>query len=396
VVTSASLRASSAQPVATALSIARGLHARGRLGCVVCPDFDAAGTGVPESCFRTPGAAVLRATNALLARLGRLVPVAERRRSEEIFDRLVSRSDVWAGSESLLFLKPVFPRTAALARRRGARIFALATIHHPAFNLERVTQEQERRGLSRPTTYTDRKRVRDVTAFLASVDFLLTRAPGSERTYRERGTPAQAIVPVGETGVDPDSFRPAPDPRPVEPFRVLHVSHMNLIKGLAYLFLAWKELNLPGAELVLGGPMDEDVRQLLAEIDPPNVSLLGPLRDPRPEYQRAHVCVVPSISDMGPATVLEAMACGTPVVVSDACGASGILAPGRDGFVYRYDRVDELGRALRAAYEDRERLAEMGREARQTALRHPRSDFSERVIAAIEAAAAPGGGPCAS
>lgn len=384
VVTSVSLRGAAAQPAATAWSIVRRLHAVGRLGRVICPDFAAPPGGPPASSFRSPGARSVRLVSSALARLGRRLPVAERRWREELFDWQVARSGAWAGSESVLFLKPVFPRAAAAARRQGLTVFALATIHHPEFNFERVAREQARRGIARPTSYTDARRVRNVSVFLDSIDFLLTRSPGSERTYRERGMPPQAILPVGETGVDCEVFRPEPARRTARPFRVLHVSHMNLIKGLGYLFQAWRALSLPDAELVLGGAMDEDVRQLLAEIDPPNVVRLGPLRDPRAEYQRAHVFVSPSISDMGPATVLEAMACGTPVIVSDACGVSGILSSGRDGFVYPYDRIDALEQALRAAYDDREALAEMGRAARETALRNARSDWSEGVVAAID------------
>ncbi len=384
IVTTAPLFASPAQSTATALSVAQRLYREGRLGRVICPGFETAGTGIAARHFSVPGRRVQRAMDRLRPSAGRWLPLAQRRLREQLFDLLVSRSAALRESEIVLFMKPVFPRSAARARARGAAVFALASIQHPAQNAARVAEEQARRGLFRPTTYTDRRRVANIEAFLESTDVLLCRAPGSERSYLEHGVPARKIRTIGETGADCETFRPEPAARAAQGFRVLHLSHMNLIKGLGYLFQAWRELALPGAELVLAGPMDEDVRELLAAIDPPNVVRLGPVSDPRPAYQRADVFVSPSISDMGPATVLEAMACGTPVVVSDACGASGILTPGRDGFVYRYDDVGALKGHLRHAFENRERLREMGREARQTALRFSRSDFAERVLRAID------------
>jgi glycosyltransferase involved in cell wall biosynthesis len=384
-VTSAPFRAISSQPSATAVSIARCLDGCGRLGRVVCPDFDPDGTGISASHLTTPASRLLHAAaGTALARALRVFPLAQRRLEEELFDRLLSRRSDLLEAETLLFLKPLFPSSAARARRLGATVVALATIHHPAFNMARVVAEQQLRGVAGTSSYTDRKRVGNITRFLDSVDFLLSRAPGSERTYVEHGFPPERILSVGETGVDCETFRPDPVARPPSRLRVLHVSHMNLIKGLGYLFEAWRNADLQGAELVLGGSIDDAVRSLLSEFDPPNVVLLGSLSDPRRAYQEADVVVCPSISDMGPSTVLESMASGTPVIVSDACGASGIIASGRDGFVYRYDDVAGLGATLRWCAENRVRLAEMRFEARATALRHPRSDFGNRVVAAID------------
>lgn len=385
VVTTARLRDAAGQASATALSIARALHERGRLAKVLCPDYDAAGAGLPERCFSTPGARRLQAAiPLLLSRLGRTIALPERRLREEAFDLAVSLSGPLRNSEVVLFVKPVFPRSAATARRRGAKTLALASIQHPALNQARVAREQELRGCSGPTSYTDATRVRNISAFLDSLDFLLTRAEGSERSYVEHGVPPRKIFSVGPTGVDCARFRPDTTQRSSESFRVLHLSHMNLIKGLGYLFDAWKRLDLPGAELVLGGPMDGDVKRLLTEFDLPNVVLLGPVADPVAEYGRADLFVSPSISDMGPATVLEAMACGTPAVVSDGCGVHSIVSHGRDGFVYRYDVVDELADVLHEGFSDRERLVAMGLAARATALRYPRERFAERVIHAID------------
>ena len=57
-----------------------------------------------------------------------------------------------------------------------------------------------------------------------------------------------------------------------------------------------------------------------------NVLILGPLysRDKLEAYVDADVYVLPSIYETFPMTVLEAMACGTPIILSEKCGFSEV------------------------------------------------------------------------
>src|SRR4030095_11395508 len=117
-----------------------------------------AGPGTPAPHCCAPRRRARRAAESLLYRGRKWLPLAERRLREELFDLAVSRSAELRESGTVLFMKPVFPRSAAQARGRGSAVFALATIQHPAFNAARVALEQRRWGIGRPTTYTDRER----------------------------------------------------------------------------------------------------------------------------------------------------------------------------------------------------------------------------------------------
>jgi UDP-glucose:(heptosyl)LPS alpha-1,3-glucosyltransferase len=67
----------------------------------------------------------------------------------------------------------------------------------------------------------------------------------------------------------------------------------------------------------------------------------GPQRDPRPYYAAADAFVLPTIYDPLANTVLEALACGLPVVTSTRCGAGELVV--RAGAGWLCDSIDDAG-----------------------------------------------------
>ena len=89
----------------------------------------------------------------------------------------------------------------------------------------------------------------------------------------------------------------------------------------------------------------------------------GRQTDPRPFYGAADAFILPALYDPSPNVVLEAMACGLPVVTSRSAGTSELLAEGETGFVR--DALDITGLAEAcAALLDPARRTAMGGKAR--------------------------------
>ena len=63
------------------------------------------------------------------------------------------------------------------------------------------------------------------------------------------------------------------------------------------------------------------------------VLFTGPLPDVRPWYGAADAFVLPTLYDPCPNAALEALACGLPCLVSDACGAAELLTSGENGAI---------------------------------------------------------------
>ncbi|MEW6269538.1 MAG: glycosyltransferase family 4 protein [Thermodesulfobacteriota bacterium] len=89
-------------------------------------------------------------------------------------------------------------------------------------------------------------------------------------------------------------------------------------------------------------------------------------------YRSGDLLLHPARIDPFPNVVLEAMACGIPVVGSSAAGSvRDRVEHGRNGFVHETDDIDELARILIGIAREPTILAELGRRARLRALEWP-------------------------
>jgi glycosyltransferase involved in cell wall biosynthesis len=88
-----------------------------------------------------------------------------------------------------------------------------------------------------------------------------------------------------------------------------------------------------------------------------------------PDYYRASdVYISTSHSDGTSISLLEALACGTPVILTDIPGnREWVTQPGGVGWLFRDGDVQDLITIIKRAYEERSRLPQMGLRARQLA-----------------------------
>ena len=181
-------------------------------------------------------------------------------------------------------------------------------------------------------------------------------------------------------GIDIARFSPAKDEIANDEFVVLHVSSITVIKGVQYLIDAWKSLRdrVPG-RLVLVGPVDRDMKIIRDRQADASIHWEGPVPDPLVYYRRATIFVSPSLSDAGPRTVLESMACGVPSIVSNQCGIATSVESGVNGFIYRYDDVTGLAGLIEWCYLNREQVRSMGQAARETVKGYSIGDYPGEV-----------------
>jgi UDP-glucose:(heptosyl)LPS alpha-1,3-glucosyltransferase len=81
----------------------------------------------------------------------------------------------------------------------------------------------------------------------------------------------------------------------------------------------------------------------------PRLRMIGPVSDPLPYYAAADLLLLPTIYDPFPSTVLEALACGLPVVTSTGCGAAGLVARIDPALVQEADNISGFAGAIRRA-----------------------------------------------
>lgn len=107
---------------------------------------------------------------------------------------------------------------------------------------------------------------------------------------------------------------------------VVCVGRLSRQKGQDVLLRAWQAAATGGARLVLvgEGPYGEELRRTA----PPGVLFTGASTDVRPWIHAADLLVLPSRWEGMALAPLEAMACGTPVLLTDVDGARESLPPG--------------------------------------------------------------------
>jgi glycosyltransferase involved in cell wall biosynthesis len=141
----------------------------------------------------------------------------------------------------------------------------------------------------------------------------------------------------------------------------LYCAKLIPVKAPEILLRAFALLAEPKAHLVFvgAGQMEDSLKKLQQELCVSNVCWEGFVNQSAlPAYYRASdVLVLPSRFEPWGLVVNEAMACGTPCIVSDAVGASVDMVEGQGtGLVFPHDNVQALASALRAGCDPVSRL----------------------------------------
>lgn len=156
-----------------------------------------------------------------------------------------------------------------------------------------------------------------------------------------------AIIPG--FGVDVERFRPGPEPE--GPIVAAIVSRMLKDKGVREVVLAARELKRrnAGLEVWLVGDPDMENPTSLSESDLRQwdaegcIRWLGHQSDIAGIWAKAHIALLPSYREGMPMSLLEAAACGRPIITSDVPGCNELVIDGETGLLV--ERNDWLGLA---------------------------------------------------
>jgi glycosyltransferase involved in cell wall biosynthesis len=252
------------------------------------------------------------------------------------------------------------------------RSFQNIVIHHYAkkFGIPYVLQAH-----GSATTYFQRgifKRIFDVlwgNNILRDSVKIIALTPIEVEQYESLGAKKDRIEII-PNGIDHIEFKNLP---PRGEFRkrhglldnekiVLYLGRIHQVKGIDLLVKAFSSLpqNFDKVRLIILGPDHgylSTLRSLTKELNiDDKVLFAGPLygRERLRAYVDAEVYVLPSVYEIFGITVLEALACGTPVIVTDRCGIADVIH-GQTGLVVPYDEEQLRDAVLKLLDDDRMR-----------------------------------------
>lgn len=214
---------------------------------------------------------------------------------------------------------------------------------------------------------------------LREAEFVLVQSEYSAQSVIALGVASEQIIRC-HLGVDTSYYRPRTEQRKPGPLRVLFLGGTSIRKGVHHILQAWKELGLEGAELLIAGNRTAGLSEMPEGI--PNCRILGRIPDSGylQTLQDADVLVHPSLAEGGCNVVYEALACGTPCIVSS--NATSAVRTGKEGIVFPVGNLPALKGALLLLCREpelRQQMAEAAR-VRAESLRWERYLFNLGLI----------------
>lgn len=244
------------------------------------------------------------------------------------------------------------------------------------------------RFLSLPSVVSARGNDVDRGAFdgatLSQLLWTVSHASAVTAVSQELRRKLRALIPTVEpivvhNGVDTDLF--SPGPRAAARPQVLFVGEARKKKGLPVLLEAHARVAASRDRdvelLLIGGVRTEDaeILQVFTHKNP-QVSVRVLQAVPQAElvhhYRSAALLVMPSLHDGLPNALLEAMACGCPVVATSVGGIPDVVSHEVEGLLVPAGDVTALAQAIERTLQAPSKSAERAARARERVLR----DFS--------------------
>jgi N-acetyl-alpha-D-glucosaminyl L-malate synthase BshA len=165
----------------------------------------------------------------------------------------------------------------------------------------------------------------------------------------------------------------------------MHASNFRPVKRVVDVIRVFERIRrrLPARLLMLGdGPDRPLAEELVAELSlQDDVEFRDPQTDIATAYRRSHLFLLLSDYESFGLSALEAMACGTPVVVSRAGGLVEVVDEGQTGHLCPVGDIEAIADAACSILDDRTTWQYMS----EAASRHARAQFCrDKVIPRYE------------
>lgn len=217
----------------------------------------------------------------------------------------------------------------------------------------------------------------------------LVQNPDDRALLAKLGIAQDRIVLIPGSGVDVERLRPGPEPG--GPMTLGFVGRLLDDKGIRTLVAAHRLLRARGTDvtLLIAGTPDPanpaSVTQAEAEAwgREPGITWLGHVDDIATVWARAHIAVLPSRREGLPKSLLEAAACGRPMVATDVPGCREVAIANETGILVPTDDPAALAAAIATLAQAPDTRARFGAAARRLAEGRFAADAIGRAVTAL-------------
>ena len=193
-----------------------------------------------------------------------------------------------------------------------------------------------------------------VDAYIALTEFV-------KKKYIEGGLPEEKIF------IKPNFLANPPEPCFAHKGYAIFLGRLSMEKGLYTLIEAWKDIKGFTLKMVGDGPLKEGLKEFALKYGIDNIEWMG--RKTHQECLKllkgSMFVVLPSqCYENFPMTILEAFACGKPVIASNLGAMAELVEDGKTGLLFEPGNPEDLANKMKWMIEHEDVCIEMGRNAR--------------------------------
>jgi glycosyltransferase involved in cell wall biosynthesis len=218
----------------------------------------------------------------------------------------------------------------------------------------------------------------------AEADAVICASSFTKHSLEFAGT--KAPVHIVGYGVDLDVFSARTLAPTAKPLTVGFIGALSQRKGARYLLGALAALPKGSAKLILYTRTSVD-RDLIRGFESVDVEIRGGLSDTAlaADIKRCDLVALPSIAEGFGLVILEAMACGVPVLCTTSTGGADFIAHRQNGLLIAPGSNAAIKQELEWALTHRDELFQLGQEARIEAEKHTWATYRRKFFAAYSA-----------
>jgi glycosyltransferase involved in cell wall biosynthesis len=214
----------------------------------------------------------------------------------------------------------------------------------------------------------------------------LVQNPDDRQLLLGLGIAPTRIVLIPGSGVDVAWLKPLPEP--AGPVTLGFIGRLLDDKGIRVLVAAHRLLRARGLPVILliagtpdpANPASVSRAEAEAWSREPGISWLGHVDDIATVWARAHIAVLPSRREGLPKSLLEAAACGRPMIATDVPGCREVAIPNETGLLVPPDDAAALAEAIERLAQAPDLRARFGAAARRLAETRFSADAIGRAV----------------
>ncbi|QIP04563.1 glycosyltransferase family 4 protein [Bradyrhizobium symbiodeficiens] len=211
---------------------------------------------------------------------------------------------------------------------------------------------------------------------------VLVQNPDDRDALLKLGADPRRMRLIAGSGVNDEALRPMPEPD--GPITLGFAGRLLVDKGIRALVAAHDILRAQKQDirLIIAGnpdpanPASVPQEEVETWTKRPGIKWIGHISDIRVLWRASHIAVLPSHREGLPGALLEAAACGRPLIATDAPGCREIVRPDISGLLVPVEEPEALARAILQLAMSPSLRERLGRGARQLV----QDEFSSKIV----------------